>query len=69
MHKEKLDKNRMQKKQLDFDTWRALMEGFGYLLLATSFLSRLFSIYYEFIIFCEIFGIVLCMYKIITSKR
>ncbi len=68
MHKVKLDKNRMQKKQLDFDTWRALMEDFGYLLLATSFVSRLFSTFYEIVII-EISAIIFCMYKFATVKN
>ena len=57
------------KKKLDFETWRVLMEGFGYLLLATSFVSRLFSAFYEIVIIIEILAIIFCMYKVATVKN
>ena len=55
-------------KKLDFEIWRVLMEGFGYLLLATSFVSRLFFTFYEIVII-EISAIIFCMYKVATVKN
>ncbi len=63
------NKPKQQVHKFNFEMWKALIETVGYVLLATSFISKIFGKYYEIVIILETVLIIFCALKMIHSKR
>jgi hypothetical protein len=57
------------KNNLDFEGWKAIMEGVGYTLLATSFMERILGRFYLIFLPMEFILLVFVIFKMITAKQ
>ncbi len=64
-----INKPKLAENKFHFEVWKGLIEAVGYVLLATSFISKLFGKYYEIVIILETVLIIFCAFKMTTSKR
>ena len=56
-------------KKLDFEGWRAIMEGVGYALLATSFMEKILGKIYLFLLPLEAIFFTFCYWKNDNSRK